>query len=126
SFGMAAGLAFQIQDDVLNLVGTREATKKDFRSDIAEGKRTLVAIHALQQATGSARLLEILSARETDPAALDEAVDIMRSSDSITFAEDYARALILDAKESLEAALPPSTARKLLLSMADFFVKRSS
>ncbi|MDP2183810.1 MAG: polyprenyl synthetase family protein [Actinomycetota bacterium] len=126
SFGMAAGLAFQIQDDVLNLVGTREATKKDFRSDIAEGKRTLVAIHALQHADRRERLLAILTARETDPAALDEAVAIMRSSDSITFAEDYARALILDAKESLETALPPSNARKLLMSMADFFVKRSS
>ena len=41
AFGLASGLAFQIQDDVLNLVGTREATKKDFRSDITEGKRTL-------------------------------------------------------------------------------------
>ncbi len=70
SFGMAAGLAFQIQDDVLNLVGTREATKKDFRSDITEGKRTLVAVHALQNSPHRDRLLAILSARETDPAVL--------------------------------------------------------
>ena len=69
SFGMAAGLAFQIQDDVLNLVGTREATKKDFRSDITEGKRTLVSIHALQHAEDGERLLEILSARATESGA---------------------------------------------------------
>jgi len=128
SFGMAAGLAFQIQDDVLNLVGTKEATKKDYRSDITEGKRTLVAIHALQHAESSDRhrLLEILSGRTTDPAELDEAVDIMRRSRSIEFAEDYARSLILDAKEALDSALPSSGAKKLLMSMADFFVKRSS
>ena len=126
SFGMAAGLAFQIQDDVLNLVGTREATKKDFRSDITEGKRTLVSIHALQHAEHSERLLEILSARAADPEILDEAVAIMESSDSIAFAEEYARSLILDAQGTLDEALPASGAKKLLLSMADFFVKRSN
>lgn len=44
SFGLDTGLAFQIQDDLLNLVGTKEAKEKDYRSDITEGKRTLVAV----------------------------------------------------------------------------------
>ncbi|MCI8425861.1 MAG: polyprenyl synthetase family protein, partial [Adlercreutzia sp.] len=39
SYGLDTGLAFQIQDDLLNLIGTDEAKKKDFRSDITEGKR---------------------------------------------------------------------------------------
>ena len=69
AFGMASGLAFQIQDDVLNLVGTKESTKKDFRSDIAEGKRTLVAVHALQHSPERERLLEILSARTSEIVA---------------------------------------------------------
>lgn len=125
-FGMAAGLAFQVQDDILNLVGTREATKKDFRSDITEGKRTLVAIHALQNSPDSARLLELLSGRTTESAKLDEAVAIMEASGSIEFANEYARSLVLDAKDSLDAALPASKAKKMLESMADFFIKRSS
>ncbi|HEY3316797.1 MAG TPA: polyprenyl synthetase family protein [Coriobacteriia bacterium] len=125
-FGMAAGLAFQIQDDVLNLVGTREATKKDFRSDLAEGKRTLVAIHALQESTRRERLLEILSKRTSDPSELAEAVDIMRETGSIDFAHSYAERLILEAKTRLAAELPRSKARDLLLSMADFFVARKS
>lgn len=126
SFGMAAGLAFQIQDDVLNLVGTKEATKKDFRSDITEGKRTLVSIHALQHAADRDRLHEILASKTTAGSDLDEAVAIMESAGSIEFANDYARSLVLDAKETLEAALPGGSAKKLLVSMADFFVKRSS
>jgi len=125
-FGMAAGLAFQIQDDVLNLVGTREATKKDFRSDITEGKRTLVAVHALQNSPQRDRLLEILSARETDPATLAEAVALMQSSGSVEFANGYARDLVVSAKSALDAALPKTKAKELLLSMADFFIKRSS
>lgn len=126
AFGMAAGLAFQIQDDVLNLCGTAESTKKDFRSDVTEGKRTLVAIHALQNSTESERLLEILSARTADPAVLAEAVAIMERAGSIEFARAYARDLIVSAKDGLLEAVPPSPARELLGSMADFFVDRSS
>jgi len=126
TFGMAAGLAFQVQDDVLNLVGTREATKKDFRSDISEGKRTLVAIHALQHSPDRERLLAILSQRATDPALLAEAVDIMKASGSILFAEDYAESLVLASKAALVEALPKTRARELLASMADFFIQRRS
>jgi len=125
-FGMAAGLAFQIQDDVLNLIGAKEATRKDFRSDITEGKRTLVAVHALQHAVEHGRLLELLSGGVSECAAKEEAVAIMRSSASIEFAEKYALKLISCAKVSLKEALSPSMARELLLSMANFFVKRSS
>lgn len=126
AFGMAAGLAFQIQDDVLNLVGTKESTKKDFRSDISEGKRTLVAIHALGVAPRKERLLTILASHPEDPAVLQEAVDIMVEAGSIEYAKTYALDVVRDAKKGLEAAVPASSARKLLLSMADFFVKRSS
>jgi len=126
AFGMAAGLAFQLQDDVLNLVGTKESTKKDFRSDVTEGKRTLVAIHALQNSSRRERLLEILSAHTTDRALLDEAVAIMEEAGAIEYARSFARDLIADAKEGLIDAVPRSRARDLLASMADFFVKRST
>lgn len=126
AFGMASGLAFQIQDDVLNLVGTKESTKKDFRSDIAEGKRTLVAIHALRHSDRRERLLEILSAHSDDTAVLNEAVEIMQEAGSIEFARAYALDLIVEAKACLVDAVPASRARDLLASMADFFIHRSS
>jgi geranylgeranyl diphosphate synthase type I len=126
SFGMAAGLAFQIQDDVLNLVGEREAVQKDFRSDITEGKRTLVAIHALQNSSERDRLLAILSARTTDTDELTEAVTIMTEAGSVDFAHDYAEELVVSAKDRLVSELPKSRARDLLASMADFFVSRRS
>ncbi len=109
AFGMAAGLAFQIQDDVLNLVGTKESTKKDFRSDITEGKRTLVAIHALRHSSDAAALLEeIFGMHTTDPTLLAEAVGIMEGAGSIDFAREYARDLILAAKRELVDAVPKS------------------
>ena len=126
AFGQATGLAFQIQDDVLNLVGKAEATKKDFRSDVTEGKRTLAAVHALEHSPERERLLAILASRAEDAPALAEAVDIMVQAGSISFARQYARDLVLSAKADLEAALPKTKARDLLLSMADFFVERDN
>ena len=122
--GLDTGLAFQIQDDLLNLVGAEEATKKDFRSDITEGKRTLVVVHALQSSSDRDRLIEILSSKEKDPAVLQEAVDIMEASGSIDYARTYAENLTQIAKNRLTEMVPPSDARDLLVSMADWFVSR--
>lgn len=123
-FGLDTGLAFQIQDDVLNLVGTEEQTKKDFRNDITEGKRTLIVVHALSNSDERERLIEILSSRTKDPAQLEEAVAIMERSGSIDYARDYAEELVNSAKERITTILDPSLSRDLLVSMADWFVER--
>jgi geranylgeranyl diphosphate synthase type I len=125
SFGMASGLAFQIQDDLLNLDGADRS--KDFRADISEGKRTLIALHALGELpeTFRERLLDLLMMHTDDEALLAEAVELMRQAGSLDFARNYAKKLVLDAKKQLESVLPPTSARKMLLSMADFFIHRS-
>ena len=124
AFGLHTGLAFQIQDDLLNLVGTKEAANKDFRTDITEGKRTLMVVHALQNSPKRERLIEILSSKEKDSAVLAEAVDIMVESGSIEYARTYAENLTSIAKNRLVDLVEPSDSLKLLISMADWFVNR--
>ena len=126
NYGLDTGLAFQIQDDLLNLVGTEESTKKDFRSDITEGKRTLVVVHALQNAEPAQRerLIEILSSKEKDEAVLAEAVEIMEQTGSIDYARSYAENLTSIAKNRLVEMIEPSVSRDMLVSMADWFVNR--
>ncbi len=126
NFGLDTGLAFQIQDDLLNLIGEEESTKKDFRSDITEGKRTLVVVHALHHGTEQqrARLVEILSNKEKDPDVLAEAVDVMQETGSIEYARNYAQNLTSISKNRLLGVVDPSPARDLLVSMADWFVNR--
>lgn len=124
NYGLDTGLAFQIQDDLLNLIGAEESTKKDFRNDITEGKRTLVVVHALQNSAQRKRLIEILSSKEKDPAVLAEAVAIMEESGSIDYARNYAENLTSIAKNRLSDMIGPSDARDLLISMADWFVNR--
>lgn len=126
SFGLATGLAFQIQDDLLNLVG--DAGDKDFRNDITEGKRTLVAVHALEHAESETRreIVEILRSGTQDAALLERAVEIFDETGSIAFAHDYALRLTERAKEELSGIELENDCRELLLSMADFFVERLS
>lgn len=126
NFGLDTGLAFQIQDDLLNLIGEEESTKKDFRSDITEGKRTLIVVHALHHGTEQqrARLVEILSNKEKNPDVLAEAVEIMQETGSIEYARNYAQNLTSISKNRLLGVVDPSPARDLLISMADWFVNR--
>jgi geranylgeranyl diphosphate synthase type II len=54
-FGFFLGAAFQIQDDVLNLVGDEQAYGKESCGDLREGKRTLMLIRLLRLATAAER-----------------------------------------------------------------------
>ena len=126
-FGMRAGLAFQLQDDLLNLVGDAEAQGKDFRSDITEGKRTLLVVWALAHLGDLQRdeLLHILGREATDAVALARAVELIDASGAVDYVRGYARELVADAKAHLVGARLEETPRDVLLSMADFFVERA-
>ena len=123
-YGLATGLAFQIQDDLLNIEGDPEIVGKDYASDITEGKRTLMVVHALKHSDKRDRLVEILSSKTTDVAELAEAVSIMREAGSLDYARDYASSLTDKAKEKLLQEIDESNARALLISMADYFINR--
>ena len=124
SFGMDTGLAFQIQDDLLNLIGEKESRNKDFRSDITEGKRTLVAVHALRSSGHHDELVDILTSETEDPARLARAVELFEDAGSIDYARNYALELTARAKRTLEGVGLDVRAAELLLAMADFFVER--
>ncbi|MBN8507408.1 MAG: polyprenyl synthetase family protein [Burkholderiales bacterium] len=60
-FGAAIGIAFQVQDDLLNLQGEAEAYGKEIGGDLYEGKRTLMLNHVLRESPHAAELLAILA-----------------------------------------------------------------
>lgn len=126
-FGMAAGLAFQLQDDLLNLVGDASKQGKDFRSDITEGKRTLLVVWALSHLDGAGRdeLIGLLGKKTTDAAELDRAVSLIESAGAVDHVRAYARELVDEAKSCLQGAELDRDARLTLESMADFFVERA-
>ena len=124
SFGMAAGLAFQLQDDLLNLVGDKESVAKDFRSDITEGKRTLMVVHALANPSVADELRGILNAHTAESAQLARAVELMEQAGSIEHARKLSLHLAAQAKAQIQDIELDPEAKELLFSMADFFVQR--
>jgi geranylgeranyl diphosphate synthase, type II len=60
-FGAAIGIAFQIQDDLLNLRGEAQAYGKEIGGDLYEGKRTLMLNHVLRESARAADIVAILA-----------------------------------------------------------------
>lgn len=124
-FAALCGTAFQLQDDILGIIGNQEVLGKPVGSDLREGKRTLVVHHAYDRADDKERrlLLNTLG----NPAALDSdvvrAIDLMRDLGAIDAVAARANELIRMANQYL-AKLPDTPYRKLLGSWAEYMVKR--
>lgn len=118
-FGVNSGIAFQIQDDLIDLYASSEKSGKDQASDIREGKQTLIAIKAREKG------LDLSSYRRKLTAAEIADVIILLEDAGII---DEARAIAVGratvAKEAL-SVLPDTEERRLLGEIADFFIDRS-
>ena len=126
-FAEAIGVAFQMQDDILDLTSKEFAEKKGGRGqDITEGKRTLMVIYTLKKATKNdrKRLIEILNMHTTDQKLRDEAIAIMEKYNAIEFAKNYARKLVEESWEEVEKLLPPSDAKNKLKLFAQYLIER--
>lgn len=128
--GLPAGLAFQLQDDLLNLVGNADAQGKDFRSDITEGKRTLAVVWALEHLGGAERseLVELLESGTADTSRLARAVELIELGGGIDKCRELAAEKTAEAqkraRELAERGVITTEAAELLVSMADFFINR--
>lgn len=119
-FGTALGIAFQIQDDLLDLAGRADIVGKSLGRDLEKGKVTLPIIIHLATADLEGRLAALDSIERRDAPRL---LAQMRESGAIDAAHQRARSLVVDAKRELEC-LVPSPARDLLEAMAEAVVER--
>ncbi len=126
-FGLLAGIAFQIQDDMLNLFGDAESQGKDYRSDIAEGKHTLLVVSALERLEGKEKqeLIDILSSHSKDRRSADRACELILNSGAQQYTQEYALELTRKSKEILEELNITIEAKEILISMTDFFIQRN-
>ncbi len=129
-FGMKLGVAFQIQDDALNLVGDQKKYGKAKSDDIIEGKRTLILLHLLEVATPGDRkeLISIMnkpreSRGQSDVSRVLELVD---AYDSVGYARKRAVELMKEAIATLKEIdwAGDRSSAKVLESFARFAVER--
>ena len=131
-FGWFLGAAFQIQDDVLNLVGDYDQYGKEIRGDLLEGKRTLMMIHLQRVLTGSdGDRLRAYLARSRSERTEDEAAWVferMRECGCVEAAQRSAADLAQGARAEAERVLADAAAgpdRDFLLGLPEYVVSRT-
>ena len=130
-FGLALGAAFQIQDDVLNLVGDKQKYGKEIGGDILEGKRTLVLIDLLNKCSLTERtfIIDFLDQdrEKKDLRRVDEILNLMNDYHSVDYAVDVSQRLARKAREiilkSFDNRIDPEW-KSVIIDLIDFVVYR--
>jgi geranylgeranyl diphosphate synthase type II len=129
-FGISLGIAFQIQDDALNLVGDQKKYGKAKSDDILEGKRTLILLHLLGVASQSERdkIASIMNKSRAAKSAADVSyvLSLIDKYDAIGFARKRANEMMKEALATLKGIKwdGDKEAVDLLWSFARFAVER--
>jgi len=132
-FGFYLGAAFQIQDDVLNLVGDQSKYGKESCGDLYEGKRTLMVIHLLSETRGDdRRTVERFIALERPERTAEQVaamIALMREYGSLEFAREFGLGIAAAAEDAFELAfadVPDSPERRLLHALIGWMLERDS
>jgi octaprenyl-diphosphate synthase len=122
-FGVGLGTAFQITDDLLDLLGNEAEVGKSLGRDAQQGKLTLPLIHYLRTARPEQReeLLTLLASDTHDRQR--QIAALLVDSDSIEYARQIAEEHVRRSLDLL-SELPPSDARASLTALAEFIVTR--
>ena len=121
---LLVGIAFQIQDDLLDLLGEQRQVGKTLGIDVAKGKLTLPLIHFLQSAPPEHRaLLKSLLSTPDDGDRLERVRNLVLPSGSVEYARRRADEIVGEARACL-TGLPGVEAAGILDAMAEFVVRR--
>lgn len=124
TYGLKIGMAFQIVDDCLDVMGTEEEIGKSLNTDIQKGKLTLPLIRLVNQLPKnkleSAReLIFQHDAKETKSAIME----LLTEHDAVEYAFTTAKNMVKQAQEEI-APLPESQYKMTLMELADYIVTR--
>ncbi|RZN37116.1 MAG: polyprenyl synthetase family protein [Methanophagales archaeon ANME-1-THS] len=126
TYGKNLGVAFQIQDDILDICGDPANTGKPVGLDIKNGEQTLLVIHALHHSNESEKeYIKAILSRERDPGIFDinRVRSILVDAGSIEYALQLAEEFVRTARNCI-AGLEDSEAKQKLQFIAQFSMER--
>ncbi len=124
--GRLMGLAFQVWDDYLGVTAEDEALGKPARSDIVNGKKTLVyvATHGKLDPFDRRQFVDLYKKSDKTDEEIETILKFMEKSGGLEYARTRAREFSSFAKATL-AELPETAAKRLLLLLCDFASHRA-
>ena len=125
-FCSLCGTAFQIQDDILGVVGDARQLGKPVGSDIREGKSTLLTLKALELANNTQRsqILGTLGKAGSSDVEIGAVAQLLRDLGVFSYARDISCGYVEDALEELQE-LPDSVYKSLLENWAQYLIQRN-
>lgn len=125
-WGLAVGLCFQLMDDLIDVLSDSDTLGKPSGSDVAQGKRTLMVIHALEQPPSSSKddLMAVLG--KGDDVSSEQVLRAHKALEdlgSIDYARSKAESYHRKAHDCLDR-LPDSPAMRALRELTDYQLKR--
>jgi geranylgeranyl pyrophosphate synthase len=127
-FAESIGVAFQMQDDILDLTGEEFAKKKGgVGQDITEGKRSLLVIYTLKKATAGdkKRLVEILNMHTSNQVLRDEAISLIQKYGAFKHVKGTAERMVAESWKEAEKLLPTPEAKEKLKEFSEFLIRRN-
>jgi geranylgeranyl diphosphate synthase type I len=126
TFTSKCGTAFQIQDDILGILGDPSRTRKPVGSDVREGKRTIIALHSMSRLPEDdcafvSRIMGNPDATDTD---ITRVVELFEETGSVAHARQLAERYVEEALTHLDM-LDESRYKRLLRDWAHFITART-
>jgi geranylgeranyl diphosphate synthase type II len=127
TFGKSLGLAFQIQDDLLDITGTEEQLGKPIGGDVLEGKKTFLLLNALEKSKGNNRkmLLRVVEKKNLTNKIIPVVLDIYEQTGTLQNARVQVELYTHKAQRALKQ-LKPTTSRTMLSMLAQQLLERNS
>lgn len=118
-FGHYIGMAFQITDDILDMIAEQVKLGKPVGGDLRQGIINLPAIYALRRSNANDRLRELITKKNKSEEEVNEAIALITEYGGIEYSFVIARKYIDKAKKEL-ATLPDVPVKKTMQTIADF------
>jgi len=125
-YGTLFGLMFQIKDDLLNILTEQMVLGKQMiGSDILNGKRTLMFVHALTELNerDKKKMMTVAGNEKANQHDVREVIDLFRTYGSIDYAQNKLAEFRESAKKCLDS-VDSSESKELLIALAEYSVTR--
>jgi geranylgeranyl diphosphate synthase type I len=125
NYGKYLGLAFQIRDDYLDMSSDENTLGKDIGNDVRNGKKTLIAVHSINNASGDDGILinQIFGNPKASQDQIKKVYNLFQDIGSIEYAKNLAYKYCDKAKQSIDI-LKDSESKEILIDLAEYSINR--